>query len=104
MPAHSQARADSSNESDSREKRCAKRRRAEEFRRVLAFVGIGIAIFLLWRVVAVLWAFEGYAGAMGALPHDHPMHRVIETAIFLTIAIVPVVIYGVLRLRSRRKK
>ena len=40
MPAHSQARADRSNESDSREKRCAKRRRGEEFRRVLAIAGI----------------------------------------------------------------
>lgn len=77
------------------------RKRAESRRRILGSIGylaLGILLFYAWQ-----WfkTFAGPAGAMGPLPHDHPMHRVVVSAVFLAVAIVPVAVYFILRLRAR---
>ena len=100
MPTQFQATACRSNKSDSR----ANRLRAKAHWHDLAFAGLGIAAYMLWRAYALFTAFEGSDGAMGALPHDNPMRRVLEIAIFIAVAVVPVVIYGILRLCARRRK
>ena len=61
----------------------------------IAAVVYGVLVFL---------AFEGRRSSMVISSEEHPRHREIEFAIFLGTACVPVLIYLVWRLRSRRRR
>ncbi len=77
------------------------RKRSAVRRRVTGSIGYIALGVLLWYGWHRFEAFDGPMASISAIPHDHPMHRVVEAAIFLAVAIVPVVIYFILRPRSR---
>lgn len=65
----------------------------------IAYVVLGIVLYAAWHRFR---SFEGLPGALGPIPHDHPMHRGIEIAVFLAIAVVPLAVYLILGFRRRR--
>jgi len=90
--------------SDSRSLSDRRRKRAEWRRRVVGsacYIALGILLFYAYHVFK---AFEGPVAAVGPLPHDHPMHRVVEAGVFLAVAIVPAGVYVTLGLVARRRK
>ena len=84
------------------------RRRTEFRRRAFAFAGICILAFLLWRGWRLFSDFEGPVAAVGPLPPDQPTHRLVEGAVFLAVATLPLLVYFLMRirihLRKRRKR
>lgn len=79
------------------------RKRSNVRGRISEWVGYFVIGGLLWYGWDLFKAFDGPMAAVGSIPHDHPMHRVVEAAIFLSVAIVPPGIYFIFRPRSRRK-
>ena len=67
----------------------------------VGYLALGILLFYGWSLFKT---FEGPAAAVGPLPADHPMHRVVEAAVFLAVAIVPMVVYFFLLLRARGRR
>jgi uncharacterized membrane protein YozB (DUF420 family) len=80
------------------------RKRAEVRRRSVRTIGCLALAILLWYGWRLFSAFEGSSGAVGPMPHGHPMHRVVEAAVFLAVAVVPLTIYFITRLLQRRGK
>jgi TRAP-type C4-dicarboxylate transport system permease small subunit len=66
----------------------------------IGYMALGVLLWYGWQIFR---DFEGPMAAVGSIPHDHPMHRVVEASVFLTVAIVPLVTYFILRMRSQRR-
>ena len=76
-----------------------RRERLMQIVRGISYVVAGILLCAAWHRFRT---FEGLPGALGQIPHDHPMHRGIEAAVFLAVAAVPLAVCLILRLRLRR--
>jgi len=79
------------------------RKRGESRRRWIesaCYILLGILLYYGYHLFKT---FEGPVAAVGPLPHDHPMHRVIEAAVFLAVAVAPIMVYLILQFWSRRR-